>query len=290
MTSNANHSSTTAPSSSRATQSQTYAAQIPQYHQQAASATPAPNQQYSQQSGSSYTQPHQANSINTTYAATHLDHYSTPPNRYPQSTTVHRSTTTAAAAGYNAPRPSEVYHLPESANAAIPLDIREQFQRDDKGNILFFTTPPVDVLPAVNEGSAVGHTAKYLANKIRRKMALKEQRKAAGLPETEDAPVSKKVKITSNAPAPQTVEDLRATGLKLLINQMNQGTEEIYRDIYGLQWEEGMKYEREKLMIAQDEAGLRRVELEASERRRTEQERMSLEDRGLYLDDYDPRY
>ena len=227
--------------------------------------------------------------MNNTYAATHLDHYSTPSSRYPQSTSVHRSTT-AAAAGYNAPRPSEVYHLPESANAAIPLDIREQFQRDDKGNILFFTTPPIDVLPPVNEGSAVGHTAKYLANKIRRKMALKEQRKAAGLPEIEEAPVTKKVKITSIAPAQQTVEDLRDKGLKLLINQMNQGTEQIYRDIYGLQWEEGMKYEQEKLMIAQDEAGSRREELEASERRRTEQDRLLLEDKGLYLDDYDPRY
>ena len=290
MANNANHSSTTAPSSSRASQSQTYATQIPQYHQQAASATPVPsNQQYSQQSSSSYTQPHQGSSINNTFAATHLDHYSTPSSRHPQSTTVHRSTT-AAAAGYNAPRPSEVYHLPESANAAIPLDIREQFQRDDKGNILFFTTPPIDVLPPVNEGSAVGHTAKYLANKIRRKMALKEQRKAAGLPETEEAPVTKKVKITSIAPAQQTVEDLRDKGLMLLIDQMNQGTEQIYRDIYGLQWEEGMKYEQEKLMIVQNEAELRKVELEASERRRTEQARMSLEDKGLYLDDYDPRY
>ena len=202
---------------------------------------------------------------------------------------MHRSTT-AAAPGYNAPRPSEVYHLPESANAAIPLDIREQFQRDDKGNILFFTTPPVDVLPPVNEGSAVGHTAKYLANKIRRKMALKEQRKAAGFPETEEAPVTKKAKITSLAPAQHTVEDLRDKGLKLLIDQMNQGTEQIYRDIYGLQWEEGMKYEQEKLRIAQDEARLQRVGLEASERRRAERDRMSVEEKGLYLDDYDPRY
>ena len=155
---------------------------------------------------------------------------------------------------------------------------------------MFFTTPPVDVLPPVNEGSAVGHTAKYLANKIRRKMALKEQRKAAGLPETEEAPVTKKAKITSLAPAQHTVEDLRDKGLKLLIDQMNQGTEQIYRDIYGLQWEEGMKYEQEKLRIAQDEARLQRVGLEASERRRAERDRMSVEEKGLYLDDYDPRY
>ena len=202
---------------------------------------------------------------------------------------MHRSTAGTTAA-YNAPRPSEVYHLPESANAAIPLDIREQFQRDEKGNVLFFTTPPVDVLPPVNEGSAVGHTAKYLANKHRRKLALKEQRKAAGLPESEEAPATKKLKTPSSAPSQQEIEALRDKGLKLLIDQMNHGTENIYRDIYGDHWEEGMRYEQEKLMTAQEEARVRRVELEASERKRKEQDRISLGRTGVYLDDYDPRY
>lgn len=202
---------------------------------------------------------------------------------------MHRSTA-ATASAYNAPRPAEVYHLPESANAAIPLDIREQFQRDEKGNVLFFTTPPVDVLPPVNEGSAVGHTAKYLANKLRRKLALKEQREAAGLPESEEAPATKKLKTTPSAPSQQEIEALRDKGLKLLVDQINHGTENIYRDIYGDQWEEGMRYEQEKLMTAQEEARARRVELEASERKRKEQDRISLRHTGVYLDDYDPRY
>ena len=71
---------------------------------------------------------------------------------------------------------------------------------------------------------------------------------------------------------------------------MNQGTEQIYQDIYGDQWEEGVKYEREKLTHAQENAKRRRLELELSERKREEQARIVLRGSGLYLDDYDPRY
>lgn len=289
MTNSVNQASVTVPPAARPNQSQTYAAQMPQYHTQAASTAPTHSQHYSQQPASNYTPSHQANGSSNSHAVTHLDHYSTPPSRYPQTTATHRSTA-ATAAGYNAPRPSEVYHLPESANAAIPLDIREQFQRDEKGNVLFFTTPPVDVLPPVNEGSAVGHTAKYLANKLRRTLALKEQGQAAGLPENEQAPLTKKLKTTSSAPSQQEIEALRDKGLRLLIDQMNHGTENIYRDVYGDHWEEGMKYEQEKLMLAQEEARALRAELEASERKRKEQDRVSLRRTGVYLDDYDPRY
>ena len=289
MTNNINQSSLPAASSSRANSSQTYAAQLNQYNTQAASTAPTHSQHYSQQSTSNYGQSHPASSISNTHTTTALDHFSTPPSRYPQNASVHRSTTTTAA-NYNTPRPSEVFHLPESANAAIPSDIREQFQRDDKGNVLFFTTPPVDVLPTVNEGSAVGHTARYLANKLRRKMAREEERKAAGLPEGDDLPAAKKLRATSTTPSRHEIEGLRDRGLELLIDQMNQGTEQIYMNIYGEQWEEGMRYEQEKLGKAQEEARARAAELEASARKLREQDQTSLRSTSLYLDDYDSRY
>lgn len=136
----------------------------------------------------------------------------------------------------------------------------------------------------------MGHTAKYLANKLRRKMALKEERKAAGLPEDEESPVSKRLKTASTAPSLQEIEALRDKGLKLLIDQMTQGTEQIYKGTYGDQWKEGMKYEQQKLLIAQEEARARNVELEESERRGKEEDQISLRGTGLFLDDYDPRY
>ena len=194
--------------------------------------------------------------------------------------------------GYNPnpPRPIEVYRLPDSANAAIPPDIREQFQRDDEGHVLFFTTPPVDVLPPVGEGSAIGHTAKYLASKLRRKIALKEKREAEGAPADGDVPAPKKAKKEQQEPSAQYVEELRDKGLKLLINQMNQGTEDIYKSVYGDTWKEGMEYEQQQLKIKQAEAAKFRAELEASRRKREEKDKVDMHGSGVYLDDYDPRY
>lgn len=191
--------------------------------------------------------------------------------------------------GYNAPRTVEVYRLPDSANAAIPQDIREQFQRDEHGHVLFFTTPPVDALPPVGEGTVVGHTAKHLANKLRRKMALREKREAEGLPADGGMPAPKKVKVEQEEPSQQRVEDLRDRGLRMMIDQMNQGTEVIYKSVYGDTWAEGMEYEQGRLKVAQAEAAQRQVELEASERKRRE-EKVDMYGTGVYLDDYDPRY
>ncbi len=129
-----------------------------QYNQHSASPAPIHHpHQLTHQPSNTYNQP--------------LDTYATPPGRYapPQS------------GAY--PRPSEVYRLPENANQLIPQDIRDQFQQDEHGHILFFTSPPVDTLPPVKPGSAIGHTAKYLAAKHRDKLAANEKRKAAALTE-----------------------------------------------------------------------------------------------------------
>ena len=42
---------------------------------------------------------------------------------------------------YNPPRAPEVYTLAD--DAAIPKEVKEQFQCDDEGRLLFFTAPPV---------------------------------------------------------------------------------------------------------------------------------------------------
>ena len=248
----------------------------------------ANKQSYNQQAASTYSQAHQPGGVNTAQAATPLDHYSAPQSRYPQPSPANRSTTTTT--GYNVPRPVEVYHLPESANAAIPQDIREQFQRDDKGNVLFFTAPPVDVLPPLKEGFAVGHTARHLANKLRHKVALEERRKAAALPTDAEEPPAKKLKALPRPPSQQDIVNLRDRGVRLLIDQINQGTEYIYQRIYGDQWEEGMKHEREKLFHAQEAARKRKQSLNVSKQESKEHEKTSLRGPGLYLDDYDPRY
>ncbi|KAF7563758.1 hypothetical protein G7046_g372 [Stylonectria norvegica] len=68
---------------------------------------------------------------------------------------------------YNPPRPPEVYTLPDNLNETLPAEIRQSFQHDDKGRILFFTAPPLDRphKGISNESAGLGHSIKYLAGR-----------------------------------------------------------------------------------------------------------------------------
>lgn len=67
---------------------------------------------------------------------------------------------------YNPPRPPEVYTLPEPINDALPRDVREGFERDREGRVLFFTAPPLDRSNKLAPTSAeLGHSIKYLAGR-----------------------------------------------------------------------------------------------------------------------------
>jgi hypothetical protein len=72
--------------------------------------------------------------------------------------------------GYKAPNPVEVWHLPDSANASIPADIRNQFQLDAQGRLLFFTAPPAG--SSEPPKAQLAHTPGYVAWKAKK---LKEQ-------------------------------------------------------------------------------------------------------------------
>ena len=68
---------------------------------------------------------------------------------------------------YNPPRPPEVYTLPDTVNEVLDTTIRQQFQHDESGRLLFFTTPPIDrpqngVSPS---STGLGHSARYLAGR-----------------------------------------------------------------------------------------------------------------------------
>jgi chromatin structure-remodeling complex subunit RSC1/2 len=81
-------------------------------------------------------------------------------------------------AGYKAPQPVEVFVLNDHANLSIPQDVREQFQRDEKGRVLFFTAPPLNVeQPLTSSGRSLGHSARYLAAKARKDAMKATKRK-----------------------------------------------------------------------------------------------------------------
>lgn len=285
---NANPSSMPNPSPSQGNQYQSHSQpHAPQYHQHSASLNPT-QIQYAPPISSVHTSTH--HNTHSSPHSTHQDHYSTPQNRYLHPQPSNRPGIIANAIS-NPPRPVEVYHLGDSANAAIPENIREQFHRDEQGHVLFFITPPLDVLPPAKPGSAIGHTARYLAKRLRLQIARREKRKAEGLPEIDEDSENKKPRLGAADPfVLARVEQMRDRALDISMARIQQGTVALYKDIYGEMWEQGMEYEHEKLVAEQGDRKLRNIEWEESKRRREEKEKVSLKGTGLYLDDFDPRY
>lgn len=108
-------------------------------------------------------------------------------------------------------------------------------------------------------------------------------------------PASKKPKHSHEADPSNFDEQVNQTKIKaleIMIAQLDQGTEAIYKDLYGEHWAEGMKCEQEKLAAAQRERQQLNSELAESARKRKEREKgmVSLRGTGVYLDDIDPRY
>ncbi|KAH6979405.1 hypothetical protein EDB82DRAFT_507825 [Fusarium venenatum] len=68
---------------------------------------------------------------------------------------------------YNPPRPPEVYALPDSMNDALPQELRQTFQHDSAGRVLFFTAPPLERphKGISHESAGLGHSVKYLAGR-----------------------------------------------------------------------------------------------------------------------------
>lgn len=271
------------PPSSNNNQNQSYTqAQAPTTSQGLASPAPIQYNQYASHT-SNYAQTPHHGPASSSYRSTQYD-TKHPPVPQPYRATAIPGTTE------NSVRPHEIFRLSEQANAQIPEKLRQLYQQDEYGNVLFFTAPPVDVLPPTKEGSAVGHTARYLAEKLRRKMASREKRKAEGLPEDYEEPKPKRASPAVEGNLAGQIHHMRDEAFQLMIDQMQEGTRAIYKGLYGLEWEKGAKYEVTKTAQRQAEARKQQAALEESERKRKESETVSLTGTGVYLDDLDPRY
>lgn len=144
----------------------------------------------------------------------------------------------------------------------------------------------------VRPGSAIGHTAKYLAAKLRDETSTREKRKADGFPEdsTEDEQLAiKRSRREVYRPPNDRVKDSQEQALNLWIKQMQQGTERIYQDLYGRHWEESKQYDEAKLGEHQAAFRKRNLDLETSEKRRMEKAKVDLLGLGIFKDDLNPR-
>ena len=191
-------------------------------------------------------------------------------------------------------RAQSVFHLPENANQAIPEEIRHEFQQDAQGHVLWWDAPPVDTLPPVKPKSAISHTAKYLADKIRARKATGEKRKAEGLPEKEEGQPERPAKWAKEDPDggfQSQIKELTVKALWKWNDQLQAGTDKIYKSLYGEHWEEGKKIELEK--SAKLQADEKNSHAELAQRQRLndwEEARASVTDSGIYKDDWDPRF
>ncbi|KAI2471168.1 hypothetical protein F4781DRAFT_388222 [Annulohypoxylon bovei var. microspora] len=133
----------------------------------------------------------------------------------------------AQANAYNPPRPVEVYHLDDALNDKIPQDVREQFQRDEAGRVLFFTQPPLDRphrgLSA--ESATLGHSVRYLADRAREVEDRRAKRKARD--ELRQEEEKKRQELEKAAAEKERKELIDATSDMFVgwVNDMNKGNE-----------------------------------------------------------------
>ena len=181
--------------------------------------------------------------------------------------------------------------LDHAPNAAIPEDIRKQFQQNEDGRVLFFSTTPQERHQPLQPGAAVGHSVKYMAAKMRRQL-LEKKRKAEGEGNSLEDVGSKRTRIVVEGQKIQkSIKEMTDDALKALIKQMDEGTDQIWKSMYGSEWKAGKNMGTQRLYERQTKAASNEAELAESRRRRAESERISMRrDAGPYLDDYDPRY
>lgn len=126
----------------------------------------------------------------------------------------------------NAPRPVEVFHLSDAANAAIPEDIRKQFHCDDHGRVLFFSTPPVDFIPPSKP--KLGHSLKYLATKEERQKKVEERKRKLAVEQTEREEAAKRQRANMETKLAARVQALTGKAVETLIRRVVTTTEQLY--------------------------------------------------------------
>lgn len=140
-----------------------------------------------------------------------------------------RTPNAVGGASYRDPPPIEVYTLPDQANLSIPAEVREQYQRDEFGRVLFFTTPPVvssgpgSMSNGDSSGAPTGHSIRYLAARARRKEVIEKRRQEAELERQQEERVAKKARLDANQAAEVDIEKLKKKALGVLERQLARG-------------------------------------------------------------------
>ncbi|KAK5126249.1 hypothetical protein LTR85_010484 [Meristemomyces frigidus] len=204
----------------------------------------------------------------------------TPSYQQPAASTIPPAPSTFAprpnTANYRDPPPIEVYILPDQANLSIPTEVREQYQRDELGRVLFFTAPPVATETA--NIAAGGHSIRYLAEKARRKETLEKKRKQRELDKQMEDRVAKKARLEASITMAEEAEQLKMKALHVLEQQLAASTvgELDDADLSRLSAAQKIALERQRMM-------------EEHEAKRMEVRKLRLDGGSVFGDDWDNR-
>ncbi|KAH7393794.1 hypothetical protein DE146DRAFT_721984 [Phaeosphaeria sp. MPI-PUGE-AT-0046c] len=176
--------------------------------------------------------------------------------------------------GYKAPQAVEVFVLSDHANLSIPQEVREQFQRDEKGRVLFFTAPPLNITqPLSKDGRALGHSARYLAAKAKSDAKKAEKRKAAAAGAVEREEAAKKAKTEEVEKLEQAVSALGTKALKALEDQLAMATRSELEAAFNGATKGAVSFVLDQLTQAQKQAVEKRLERELHLLERAEEEK-----------------
>lgn len=160
-----------------------------------------------------------------------------------------------AASVYNVPRAPEVYTLAANLDAAIPDEVREQFQRDENGRVLFFTAPPLnrDTGGVAEQYAGLGHSVRHLASikQLREERARKRKERDEALAREQAANKKQAAAVEADA-ARRAESELKNQTERLeqfLLDwsaEMVRGTEQLEASLGGAGWKEMMRQSREE--------------------------------------------
>lgn len=186
----------------------------------------------------------------------------------------------------NAPRPIEVFHLSDTANAAIPEDVRQQFHCDDQGRVLFFSCPPVDISSTVYQ--KLGHSLKYLAAKEERQRLVEAKKRKESSEQQERDHAIKRQRADEETAVAVKTEAAAEKAVKSMAKEIMNGTDQIYKALYWDQAEAAREADtkaREQQVQADRVTRAKTARIQGNSTKATF---VNLKGSGMYMDEIDP--
>ena len=128
--------------------------------------------------------------------------------------------------------------------------------------MIFFTAPPLDVNPVPEQTQSLGHSLHYLADKARHRDEDEKKRKARTV-QLETAATERLKRMKANDDdQKQWIFDQQMNALKNWTEDMDKGTDELYKQLHGNNWKQMRELDQNSLAIQQEEAFIKQKELE----------------------------